>query len=156
MANHVHLRLFISRLIAPIAAKQGAQSRLKIRKLKPLAAVNAAASAAHVEPSPPYRTPIVPTMFSLATRPVTDATAACQLPQPSGMNSHATALPSFARMLRLISSSSSIPNAPSAQPKRLRNQITMVESRIIVPAFLMKLQPRSHMLRRTFESVGQW
>ena len=32
MANQVHLPLFISRLIAPIAAKQGAHSRLNTRK----------------------------------------------------------------------------------------------------------------------------
>ncbi len=32
MANQVHLALFISRLMAPMAAKQGAHSRLKTRK----------------------------------------------------------------------------------------------------------------------------
>ena len=33
MALQVHFALFISRLMAPIAAKQGAQRRLKARKL---------------------------------------------------------------------------------------------------------------------------
>ena len=32
----------------------------------------------------------------------------------------------------------------------------MVESRMMVPAFLMNAQPRSHMLRRTLPTVGQW
>ena len=32
----------------------------------------------------------------------------------------------------------------------------MVDRRMIVPAFLMKDQPRSHMLRRTLPRVGQW
>lgn len=43
MANQVHLGEFISRLIAPIAAKQGAQSRLKVRNEKPLTDVKAVA-----------------------------------------------------------------------------------------------------------------
>ena len=32
----------------------------------------------------------------------------------------------------------------------------MVDSRMMVPAFLMKDQPRSHMERRTLPTVGQW
>ena len=34
--------------------------------------------------------------------------------------------------------------------------MTMEESRIIVPAFLMKDQARSHMERSTLPTVGQW
>ena len=40
----------------------------------------------------------VPTMFSLATRPVMEATTACQLPQPSGAKIQAMAPPILARM----------------------------------------------------------
>ena len=47
-------------------------------------------------------------------------------------------------------------NVPSAQPKYVVNQTRIVDSRMIVPAFLMKDQPRSHMERRTLPSVGQW
>ena len=43
IANAVHFAEFISRLIAPIAATQGAQSRLNVRNENPLTAVNAAA-----------------------------------------------------------------------------------------------------------------
>ena len=43
MANHVHFALFISRFMAPIAAKQGAQSRLNTRKEYPVMPVNACA-----------------------------------------------------------------------------------------------------------------
>ncbi len=42
-ASGLAFLIFISRLIAPIAAKQGAHSKLKIRKDRPLAAVNTAA-----------------------------------------------------------------------------------------------------------------
>jgi hypothetical protein len=35
------------------------------------------------------------------------------------------------------------------------SDITMEDSRMIVPAFLMKDQPRSHIERRTFVTVGQ-
>ena len=45
---------------------------------------------------------MVPTMFSLATRPVMEATAACQLPQPRGIKSQAMALPMTAKMLESI------------------------------------------------------
>ena len=119
--------------------------------------VNTCASVAQVLSSPPpYRTPIVPTMFSLAIRPVIEATAACQLPQLRGANIQAMPLPIAANMLLPISSSASIPNAPSTQPNRLRNQSTMVESRMIVPAFLMNDQPRSHIERSTLPIVGRW
>ena len=51
-----------------------------------------------------------------------------------------------------------MPNAcvSGLTPKRERNQMTIVESRMIVPAFLMNDQPRSHMDRRTLPRVGQW
>ena len=80
--------------------------------------VNAAAMASYTLPSPPpYRMPRVPTMFSLATRPVMEATVACQLPQPRGMKIQAMALPILARMELLIWSSVSIWKVPSTQPK---------------------------------------
>ena len=100
--------------------------------------------------------PRVPTMFSLATRPVMEATAACQLPQPRGLKIHASTPPMAARMEQPISSSESIRKLPSTKPKKLVNQTKMVDSRMMVPAFLMKLQPRSHMLRSTFRAVGRW
>ena len=56
-------------------------------------------------------------MFSLATKPVMEATAACQLPQPKGMKIQATRLPIRARMEQSICSSLSIWKAPSTQPK---------------------------------------
>ena len=45
MANQVHLALFISRRMAPMAAKQGAQSRLKIMNEKAVMVVKAPARA---------------------------------------------------------------------------------------------------------------
>jgi len=87
---------------------------------------------------------------------VKDATAACQLPHPRGVKIQAMAFPMAARMEWSISSSSSIRNVPSTDPKKERNQTTMVDRRMIVPAFLMKDQPRSHMDRSTLPRVGQW
>ena len=141
--------------MAPIAAKHGAHRRLNIKKLIPDAALKARARADHADPSPPYRTPMVPTMFSFAIRPVTDATAACQLPQPRGAKSHAIPFPIAASILFPICSSSSIPNAPSAHPNLDKNQRTTVEIRITVPAFFIKLHPLSHILRSTLPTVGQ-
>ena len=46
-------------------------------------------------------------------------------------------------------------NEPLIQPKKEVNQTTIVESRMIVPAFLMNDQPRSQVDRSTFFSVGR-
>ena len=56
-------------------------------------------------------------MFSFATRPVMDATTACQLPQPRGAKIQSMAPPMAARMEQSICSSDSIWNCPSTQPK---------------------------------------
>ena len=58
---------------------------------------------------------------------------------------------------RLSSSSISEPNTklpPSGKPKCDPAQIIIDERRIIVPAFLMNDQPRSHIERRIFPTVG--
>ena len=94
-------------------------------------------------------------MFSLAISPVIEATVACQVPQPSGAKIQAMAPPMPARIEWLISSSASIRKLPSTTPKKLRNQTRIVESRIMVPAFLIKDQPRSHMDRSTLPTVGR-
>ena len=54
-------------------------------------------SADHASSPPPKTIAIVPMTFSLAMRPVTTVDAACQLAKPSGANSHANALPKYAR-----------------------------------------------------------
>ena len=59
-----------------------------------------------------------------------------------------------AKILSFISST--IPNPPLAKPKFWANQINIVESKIIVPAFLINDHPRSHILLRIFETVGMW
>ena len=64
-----------------------------------------------------------------------------------------TALPMFARMEASISST--MPNTPSTKPKELVNQTNTEDRVMIVPAFLMKLQPRSHVPRSTFFTVGR-
>ena len=152
--------MFISRLIAPIAAKHGAQRRLNTRKEYAATGVIAPASVPQISaPSSatslnPYKIPKVPTTFSFATSPVIAATAAFQSPQPSGAKIHATAEPIAARILLFISST--IPKLPPSTPKLCANHTKMVERRIIVPAFLMKDHPRSHVLLRTFPTVGRW
>ena len=47
-----------------------------------------------------------------------------------------------------------MPKRPLTPPRLLRAQMTMLLRRITVPARLMKLQPRSHMLRSTFPMLG--
>ncbi len=166
MANQNHLPLFISRLIAPIAAKQGAHRRLNARNPNAATGVMTAARLPHTSaPSSatsanPNNIPKVATTFSFAIRPVTAATAIFQpspaCVHPRGVKIHAIALPILDRILESNCSASSIPKPPSVHPKVIRNQRTMVDSKMIVPAFLMKDQPRSHMLRRTAPTVGMW
>ena len=96
--------------------------------------------------------PKVPTTFSFATSPVIVATADFQSPQPSGAKIHAMPLQIIERKPSL--KSSTMPKRPSAKPKLEVNQMKMVDSRMMVPAFLMKDQPRSHMLLSTFPTVG--
>ena len=98
--------------------------------------------------------PRVPTTFSFAIRPVTAATDIFQSPQPRGANSGAITEPIEARILLSNCSASSMPKEPSTQPKLMKNHSTMVDNRMMVPAFLIKDQPRSHMLRRTLPTVG--
>ena len=99
MANQNHFLLFISRLIAPIAAKQGAQRRLNTRNDIADAGVKAAARLPHISaPSSatyekPYRIPKVPTTYSYDNRPVIAATAFLQVPHPRGIKIHARPLP---------------------------------------------------------------
>ena len=49
-----------------------------------------------------------------------------------------------------------MPKCPSSQPKFIKNQSKIVESVIIVPAFLMNDHPRSHILLKTLPAVGKW
>ena len=107
MVNQVHFALPISRQMVPMAAKQGAHSRLKAQKARMAGTdpANKAANAAHmagsVSPTSPrlVRMPTVATTFSFATRPVTDVTVACQSPKPSGAKIQPIALPKPAKRL---------------------------------------------------------
>ena len=105
----------------------------------------------------PKSIPKVATTFSFAIRPVTAATAIFHpspaFVHPRGAKIHAIAEPIFARIL--LFNSSTIPNPPFSQPKPIKNQRTIVERRMMVPAFLMKDQPLSHILLRMFPAVGQ-
>ena len=81
------------------------------------------------------------------------ATALCQLPQPSGMKIQAMAFPITARMEWLRSST--MPKLPFSTPKAWRNQSKIADSRMTVPAFLIKDQARSHIERSTLPTVGR-
>ena len=81
------------------------------------------------------------------------ATALCQLPQPKGAKSQAIPLPITARMELLRSST--MPKLPFSTPNPWRNHSRIAESRITVPAFLIKDQARSHMERRMLPTVGR-
>ena len=49
-----------------------------------------------------------------------------------------------------------MPKRPLTEPRELSAQMMMEESRMTVPARLMKDQPRSHMLRSTLLMLGAW
>ena len=85
----------------------------------------------------------------------TAATAILQLPHPRGAKIHAIALPILERILASSCSASSIVKDPSIHPKLIRNHRIIVERRMMVPAFLMKDHPRSHILLNTLLTVGQ-
>ena len=145
-------------VVNPVAALQG-----KIAGVQVINSGKASATSAK-----PNNCPNVATTFSFAIRPDTAATAIFQplpaLVQPSGAKIHAIAEPIFARTHSAWAASraapsnpskSSIPKVPLLHPKFIKNHKTIVDNRIIVPAFLMKDHPRSHMLRSTFPTVGQ-
>ena len=84
------------------------------------------------------------------------ATVALILAKPKGEKIQQMAPPMMPRMLFSSSISASNMKLPSTTPKQEPAQITMEASRMMVPARLMKDQPRSHMDRRTLPTVGRW
>ena len=78
----------------------------------------------------------------------------CQLPKPKGAKIGATKPPMAAN--KDLSISSTMVKDPSTIPKALVNQMIMLERRMIVPARLMKDQPRSQVPRSTLTTVGTW
>ena len=95
----------------------------------------------------PYNTPNVETIFSFAIHPVTTATDAFQLPNPSGANIHCILLPIVANILSSI----------SHIPPRLKfdkNQINIVDPRIIVPALIANPLTFSKACINTLLKVG--
>ena len=133
-------------MIAPIAAKQGAQRRLNARNAYPARAPRPSKS----------RTPNTPTTSSLATSPIIVAIVAVASPNPRGAKIQQIALPIIPRILLLSSISVLNPNEPSTIPKEEPAQMIIDARRIIVPALLMKDQPRSHIERRIEPTVGRW
>ena len=89
-------------------------------------------------------------MFSLATRPVTAATAARQSPQPRGAKMGAMTEPMEASMDSLSSTIS------RRKLKVCRNQMRAQARKMTVPAFLMNARARSHMCRSRPLMVGRW
>ena len=98
--------------------------------------------------------PTVATTFSFATSPETLATAACQLPKPSGAKIGAITPPIAASILMF--SSSTMPKPPAVKPKFWRNQITPHATKMTVPALMMNALPRSHMWISTPFGAGKW
>ena len=116
----------------------------------------------------PNNIPNVATTFSFAIRPLIAATAIFQpLPlcvHPSGVKIQPIAEPIFARIHSAWAASRAAPSSPSklnipkpasVHPKFIKNHKMMVDNVMIVPAFLMKDQPRSHILLNTLPTVGQ-
>ena len=132
--------------MAPIAAKQGAQSRLNTRKEY---------AARRLIPSK-SSTPNTPTTSSLATSPIMVATVALILPNPNGAKIQQSELPTMPSTLLSRSISALKEKVLFTIPKRELAQITIEESSIMVPAFFTNDHTRSHMERSAFSTVGQW
>ena len=86
----------------------------------------------------------MPTTFSFAIRPVMAATALCQLPQPRGAKIQAIALPITARM-RVVQDPPPCRSCRSPHRSSGGTRARIADSRMTVPAFLIKDQARSHM-----------
>ena len=105
MAIQNHFAEFICLRMVPMAAKQGAHSRLNAPKaiMAPVPET-IVPKACHISASPSpksarlYRVPKVETTFSLAMRPVMVIEVACQESKPSGAKMMPTAPPNAARM----------------------------------------------------------
>lgn len=115
-------------MIAPRAAKHGAQKRLNNMNEIPASFVKLMKS----------RTPNTPTTSSFATRPMIVAIVALALPNPSGANIHLIPFPICPNILSASSISGWKPN-PLSHPNTEPAQITIDERRIIVPAFLIMM-----------------
>ena len=133
---------YFDKLIPDTPVKDGAQRRLNTRNENPERDVKACAIVPQISaPSSatsakPKRIPNVDTTFSLAINPVIVATAISQLTHPRGMKIQEIRLPMNARIE--LFKSSTIMKEPSSTPKACKNHNTIAESKIIVPAFLIK------------------
>ena len=83
------------------------------------------------------------------------AIVALILPKPRGAKIQQIALPIIPSTLLSSSISTSNRNLPSTTPKQEPAQITIEESRIIVPALRINELPLSHIERMILPKVGQ-
>ena len=93
---------------------------------------------------------MVETTASLATMPVSRATAACHSPKPSGLKTGAMKRPNTPRI-----EVSGVAAAASAGVKFCSNQMTIDIRKMIVPALVMKSLAFSHMPRTVPLKVGR-
>ena len=144
----VHFHEFVSCLTVPKCAAHGPLNKQNIMKDTADSGVNSTGNTAPNPSSPtPNNVPNVLTTVSLASKPVTNATAACQNPNPNGANIGAIILPNIPRTLSIDASST-----PGG--KLLKIHTSTQTPKIMVPAFLMKREPLSHMCNRELLSVG--
>ena len=137
--------------------KAGAHNRLNTRKEYALTAVKVWAMVPHFlsvlghfreteEDSE------VPTTFSLATSPVMAATAACQLPQPR-REDPGNSLPIRQKPVGQVLHH---PKTSVHKPETGCEPDENGGEQDHGPTFLIKDQPRSHMLRSSLTTVGIW
>ena len=141
-------------MIAPIAAKQGAQSKLKVKNEKPANALPfktvLMASCAELAPSEPN----TPTISSFATKPKIVATAHSQVPNPKGLNIVAIGEPINVKM-EVPLFSSVIKCNPFSNETLFKSQIKTLAAKITVPARLINDHALSHVVRKMFETRGE-
>ncbi len=127
---NVHFHEPISLLVAPIAAKQGDASKIKITNDKALAVVNKLVNDI-VKNSSPRMIPNVATIVSFAKKPLIIATVDSQFPHPRGIKIGAINSPIDLKILCSVST------LTRDQSKLCKNQMTIQATKIIVPALII-------------------
>ena len=134
-----HFHEFVSSFIAPKHAKHGTYKSVNTMNDNDVSGVNKAGNIVPIPSSPtPKSVPNVDTTLSFASIPNTNATAACQFPNPSGWKIGAMKLPIIP--IILLADASSTPSG-----RLLNIHIRIQVPKITVPAFLIKSDPLSYM-----------
>ena len=139
--NIVHFHELVSCLTVPKCAAHGPLNKQNTMYDNADNGVNNVGNTAASPSSPtPNIVPNVLTTVSFASKPVMNATEACQVPNPTGANIGANTLTIIPRIL-------SADDSPTPGGRLLNIHTNTHTPKMIVPAFLRKSEPLSHMCK---------